>query len=60
MGADEQGGCRDRSFTKLNRISSQILHLLAGDTVDLWTEYNSDAVFDIILCLYMAPAPYGL
>jgi|ERR1712192_41579 len=37
-----------------------ILHLLAGDTVDLRTPDNSDVVDKITLCLYMAPAPYGL
>merc|ERR1712037_336959 len=37
-----------------------ILHLLAGDTLDLRTEHNSGVVYDLTLCLYMAPAPYGL
>jgi len=36
-----------------------ILHLLAGDTLDLRTEDNSYGVNEITLCLYMAPAPYG-
>merc|ERR1711971_351846 len=30
-----------------------ILHLLAGDTVDLRTFENSNGIFDITLCLYM-------
>jgi len=37
-----------------------ILHLLAGDTLDLRTTINSGYVFHLTLCLYMAPAPYGL
>merc|ERR1712037_76941 len=37
-----------------------ILHLLEGDTLDLRTQYNSDVVYRITLCLYMAPAPYSL
>jgi len=37
-----------------------ILHLLAGDTLDLRTTTNSWNVQMITLCLYMAPAPYGL
>ena len=41
-------------------ILTQILHLLAGDTLDLRTEENSDGIYYISFCLYMAPAPYGL
>merc|ERR1712037_878783 len=37
-----------------------ILHLLAGDTLFLRTTTNSWDIHDITLCLYMAPAPYGL
>jgi len=37
-----------------------ILHLLAGDTLDLRTINNSYKVYRTTLCLYMAPAPYGL
>merc|ERR1712037_733688 len=37
-----------------------ILHLLAGDTLDLRTTYNDGYVSHLTLCLYMAPAPYGL
>jgi len=42
-----------------------ILHLLAGDTLELRTQgnrlfANSDVVNRITLCLYMVPAPYGL
>jgi len=37
-----------------------ILHLLAGDTVDLRVEHNSVRVDRITFCVYMAPAPYGL
>merc|ERR1712210_365635 len=32
-----------------------ILHLLAGDTLDLRTTINSGYVFHLTLCLYMAP-----
>jgi len=37
-----------------------ILHLLAGDTLDLRTKQNDDYVAHLTLCLYMLPAPYGL
>merc|ERR1712210_325814 len=37
-----------------------ILHLLAGDTLDLRTTFNEYYVEMITLCLYMAPAPYVL
>jgi len=37
-----------------------ILHLLAGDTLDLRTEENGFVVYRTTLCLYMVPAPYGL
>merc|ERR1711971_25604 len=41
-----------------------ILHLLAGDTLDLRTTDNrlplSGSVYHLTLCLYRAPAPYGL
>merc|ERR1712037_252352 len=37
-----------------------ILHLLAGDTLDLRTTFNEYYVEMITLCFYMAPAPYGL
>merc|ERR1712010_280258 len=37
-----------------------ILHLLVGDTLDLRTEQIGSMVYRITLCLYMAPAPYGL
>merc|ERR1712233_285548 len=37
-----------------------ILHLLAGDPLDLRTVENNYEVRQITLCLYMAPAPYGL
>jgi len=41
-----------------------ILHLLAGDTLDLRTTDNrlplSGSVYYLTLCLYRAPAPYGL
>ena len=43
---------------------TQILHLLAGDTLDLRTNHigadNSYELDRITWCLYMAPAPYGL
>ena len=38
----------------------QILHLLAGDTVELRTRKDSNTIYRITLCLYMAPAPYNL
>ena len=44
----------------MNLSLTQILHLLAGDTLDLRSMENSNGVFDITLCLYLAPAPYGL
>jgi hypothetical protein len=39
-----------------------ILHLLAGDTLDLRTTdtNGSGYVSHRTLCLYMAPAPYGI
>merc|ERR1712210_170430 len=39
-----------------------ILHLLAGDTLDLRTTDTNGYGFvsHLTLCLYMAPAPYGL
>jgi len=37
-----------------------ILHLLAGDTLDLRTENIGRSVYRITLCVYMAPAPYGI
>merc|ERR550517_1632942 len=52
------GGSVDRIQDQVSR--TVILHLLAGDTVDLRTVQNSDSVNVITLCLYMAPAPYGL
>ena len=39
---------------------TQILHLLAGDMLDLRSMENSNGIFDLTLCLYIAPAPYGL
>ena len=47
-------------FSKLIVLPSQILHLLAGDTLDLRTKDIGNGVYDLTLCLYMAPAPYGL
>ena len=47
-------------FLKSNLSLTQILHLLAGDTLDLRTDILSYKVYRITLCLYMAPAPYGL
>merc|ERR1712212_4475 len=48
------GGIVDRIQDQVSR--TVILHLLAGDTVDLRTQQNSDSVNVITLCLYMAPA----
>ena len=47
-------------FFKSNLSFTQILHLLTGDTLDLRTEGNSHTVWRTTLCLYMAPAPYGI
>ena len=47
-------------FSDLTFLLIQILHLLAGDTLDLRTINNGYLVQRITLCLYMAPAPYGL
>jgi len=47
------------SYIRDNGSRTMILHLLAGDTVDLWTTSNSDRVYNINLCLNMVPAPYG-
>ena len=47
-------------FSDLTFLLIQILHLLAGDTLDLRTVESSYRVRAITLCLYMAPAPYGL
>ena len=44
----------------MNLSLTQILHLLAGDTLDLRIDEISFGVYDLTLCLYMAPAPYGL
>merc|ERR1711990_499048 len=47
------GGSGNYMFDQGSR--TVILHLLAGDTLDLRTEYNSYRVLSITLCLNMAP-----
>jgi len=49
----------DDDWIRAQGSRTVILHLLAGDTVDLRIESNSYGIYDITLCLYMAPAPYG-
>merc|ERR1712212_654443 len=47
------GGSGNYMFDQGSR--TVILHLLAGDTLDLRTEYNSYRVLSVTLCLNMAP-----